>query len=270
MKLRDEGTLISTRERVRLLSVARRVAGSCARALAAARSAAAGKVDSAHGRDIKLAADRDSERRAIRMLRLATDIPILSEETGTVGRMRKDGLRWILDPLDGSFNYHRGLPGCAVSLALWREMEPLLGVVQDLGSGEAFSGAIGEGAWVGQRPMCVSDVNSLRSSALCTGLPVRADYSGASLRAKMSLFRRVKKVRMLGSASLMLAYVACGRADAYVEEGIRLWDVAAGLALLLAAGGMVRMRCARGEDSFFVVGTNGRIRLPLSSTDGCD
>src|SRR5205085_4720017 len=89
-----------------------------------------------------------------------------------------------------------------------------------------------------------------RESILCTGFPAGADFSEAALLRRVAHLRNYKKLRLLGSAAVSLAYVAAGRAHAYAEDGIRLWDVAAGLALVRAAGGVVRV--AGGPDTFSV------------------
>lgn len=198
------------------------------------------QVESSIDRDVKLAADRESEQLIARVLRDGSDYPVLSEESGWIGGSGEEGMRWIVDPLDGSFNFLRGIPIFCVSIALWRGEEPLMGVIHDVHTGEVFSGIAGRGAWIGDdQPLHVSAVTTPSSAVLCTGFPISTDFSRAALSDYIEQVRNFKKIRLLGSAALSLAYVAAGRADAYYERGIKIWDVAAGIAIVKAAGGAV-------------------------------
>lgn len=192
------------------------------------------------GRDIKLDVDYDAEERIIAVLRQHSGAAILSEERGLItGTLPPLDLRWIIDPLDGSFNYWRKIPFCCVSVALWRNDAPLVGAIYDFNRQEMFSAIVGSGAWVNGVPVAVSRVPARSRAVLATGFPVGADLGPDAVRAFIEHVASFKKLRLLGSAALSLAYVASGRMDAYYEEGIRLWDVAAGLALVSAAGGSV-------------------------------
>lgn len=189
-------------------------------------------------RDVKLVGDTGAEERIITRLRRDSEFAILSEEAGAIGARRDAGdLRWIVDPLDGSVNYQRGLPLSAVSIALWDGDQPRVGVVYDFARDELFSGVVGQGAWLNGAPMRVATATDEAQSVLCTGFPAATDFATEAVAGFVDQVRRYKKVRLLGSAALSLAYVAAGRADAYVERDIKLWDVAAGLALVRAAGG---------------------------------
>jgi myo-inositol-1(or 4)-monophosphatase len=202
------------------------------------------KVASADGKDIKLYADKESER--ILMSRLqGAGIPILSEESADKFEW-SGGLRWIIDPIDGSYNLFKGLRDlCCVSVALWEDDKPLLGVVYRFATGDLYTGIPGEGAFLNGMPISTSKVTDISQASLATGFPVTADFSDASLRERFALFRRFKKIRMLGAAALMCAFVGQGCVDAYAEKGILLWDVAAALAIVKAAGGVYA--CAFGE-----------------------
>ena len=220
------------------LSLAKRAARETSDRLNVLRGGTIG-IDSDSGRDVKLAADREAERIIIEILSQGFDHPILSEESGWAGRVGKEGVRWIVDPLDGSMNFLRGIPMCAVSIGLWKHDEPLAGVVHDINTHEVFSGIVGRGAWLGEKPMRVSKVSAMSSAVLCTGFPISTDFSPAALIGYVEQVRSFKKIRLLGSAALSLAYVAAGRADAYYERGIKIWDIAAGAAIVKAAGGSV-------------------------------
>lgn len=189
--------------------------------------------------DVKLAADRNVEDIIVRLLRQHSDFPLLAEEQGRLAASDgSTGLRWIIDPLDGSLNFLQGIPFCCVSIALWRHQEPLFGVVYDFYRQELFTGLVGHGAELNGNPIQVSDTRETGKAILCTGFPASTDYAPEALLPLVEQLRRYKKVRLLGSAALSLAYVAAGRADAYFERDIKIWDVAAGLALVQAAGGM--------------------------------
>ena len=191
-------------------------------------------------RDVKLAADRGSEERIIRVLHERTSFAIFSEESGMVeGTDLSQGLQWIVDPLDGSLNYLQDIPLFCVSIGLWREQEPLLGAVYDFNHDEMFTGIMGEGAWLNGLPIHVSNTARLDQAVLCTGFPVDTDFSPEALGNYVEQVRAYKKVRLLGSAALSLCYVAAGRADAYFERDIKLWDVAAGLAIVRGARGQI-------------------------------
>jgi myo-inositol-1(or 4)-monophosphatase len=190
------------------------------------------------GRDIKLLADREAEAAALEVL-LGTGHPVLAEESGELGEL--DGLFWVVDPLDGTLNFKRGLPISCVSIGLVQGDTPLLGVILDFHRGELFSGVVGQGAWCNGEAIAVSDVAQAERAVLTTGFPTYRDFGDDSLLQFVRDVQRFKKVRLLGSAALSLAWVACGRVDAYAEDDIMLWDVAAGLALVRAAGGEVEL-----------------------------
>jgi myo-inositol-1(or 4)-monophosphatase len=194
------------------------------------------------GRDLKIKADRESEAYILGSLKAATPYPILAEETGGPDSYDDSGPLWIVDPLDGTLNYSRGLPLFSVSIALWQGEHPALGVVYDIRHDELFSGVVGTGAWCNREPITVSAVEKTNQAILATGFPVNRDFDSAPLQRFIKQVQDFKKVRLLGSAALSLAYLACGRVDAYMEEDIMLWDVAAGMALVKAAGGWVSVR----------------------------
>jgi myo-inositol-1(or 4)-monophosphatase len=195
------------------------------------------EVDSQEGHDIKLAADKKSETLIIDILR-PTGISILSEESGSVGE-GQGSRRWIVDPLDGTANFWKGIRELScVSVALWEDGEPVLGVVNRFFTQEIYSGIVGEGAWLNQQPIHPSSVIHRKDAVLATGFPVKRDYGADSLASFIEKVQNFKKVRMLGAAAIMGAYVADGRIDAYMEEQIMLWDVAASSAIVKAAGGV--------------------------------
>ena len=194
------------------------------------------------GHDIKLKADQLAEERILGRLQQRLPLPVLTEESGEHGAVTENSRMWIVDPLDGTFNYSRGMPMCCTSIGLWDQGRPVLGVVHNFFLGQTFTGIVGQGAWLNGRPVAVSGVREAGKAALATGFPHQQDYSEALLREFIGQVQDFKKIRMLGSAALMGAYVACGWLDAYVEKDVWLWDIAAAVAICRAAGGAVRVR----------------------------
>lgn len=195
-------------------------------------------IDSEQGRDVKISVDRESEEIIMEILQAKTGFSILSEEKGlTEGGIRNSELRWVVDPLDGSLNFLRGIPICCVSVGLCRENKPLLGAIYDFNRKELFVGITEIGAWLNGNTITVSQVDTEHDAILFTGFPANTDFSPAALRNYVEQLRSFKKLRWIGSAALSLAYVAAGRADTYFEKGIMFWDIAAGLAVLSGAGG---------------------------------
>ena len=141
------------------------------------------------------------------------------------------------DPIDGTYNYLRGIPGCCVSLALMRGMDPVLGVIYDFNLKECFTGSKETGLRINGQPHTPRWADSIETGCLMTGLPTSRAYDETSLLALVHDMQRYKKVRLIGTAALAVAYVAVGRADVYHEDAIHLWDIAAGLALVNAGGG---------------------------------
>lgn len=196
------------------------------------------QVDSQVGKDIKLSSDKKSEAIIIDILK-ATDIPILSEECGMVGTETNSKV-WIVDPLDGTANYWKGMKELAcVSIALWENGTPVLGVINRFHQNEIFSGIVGQGAWMNGNAIHTSGITALGEAVFATGFPVKRDYTDGSLNVFVKQVQNFKKIRMLGAAAIMGAMVAAGRIDAYREEQIMWWDIAASSAIVKAAGGCV-------------------------------
>lgn len=213
------------------------------------------RVDSFSGKDVKLQADRQSEKIIINLLRSKTNFLILSEERG-LEKGNRD-YRWIVDPLDGSLNYLRGIPLCCVSIALWDKKKPILGVIYDFNRSQIYSGITTQKAWLNDREIETSCVSQKDQAVLCTGFPLNTSFRTKDLMRFVTKIQDYKKVRLLGSAALSLAYVACGKADEYTEDNIMLWDVAAGLAIVSAAGGRYDMVSGLKHHSVTVSATNG-------------
>jgi len=210
-------------------------------------------------KDIKLDADHRAEELLFGLLE-PVGIDILSEESGTGNEHCLDGTCWILDPLDGTYNYHRGFPMHAVSIALWERGTPVFGVIHDITTACSYSGQVGGAAWYDGVRIRVSDVKDTSEAVLATGFPAGRGYDDKDLRAFIRSIQAYKKIRMIGSAALSLAHVAAGRFDIYHEQDIRLWDVAAGLALVQAAGGSISTSEIRPGWKLDVTAWNGHLK----------
>jgi myo-inositol-1(or 4)-monophosphatase len=211
-----------------------------------------------NNKDVKIAADRYSEKIILEYLEGQSDFSILSEEAGFIDRKGRSST-WIVDPLDGSLNYSRGIPLCCVSIALWEHNRPLLGVIYDFNRDELYSGIVGKGAWCNGQEIRPSNVGTREQAVLCTGFPVNSDFSAESLMMFIKKIQQYKKIRLVGSASLSLAYVASGKADAYMENNIMIWDVAAGLAIAQGSGCSLNMSDGDKPNSLHVAVSNGKL-----------
>lgn len=162
---------------------------------------------------------------------------MLAEESGQLSG--EGDFRWIVDPLDGTTNYAHGLPIFAVSIALERAGEVVLGVIHDPMAEETYIAERGSGATLNGHPIRVSNIDELKQALLATGFP----YDPEDVPAALDLFGRfavlTQSMRRLGSAALDMCYVAAGRLDGYYERGVQAWDIAAGSLILKEAGGKV-------------------------------
>ena len=192
------------------------------------------EIFSEQGRDIKLEIDRSTEK-LIRTSLTESDISILGEE---YGGKSSDGLVWVIDPIDGTANYFRGLDQCCISIALMDGNQALLGIIYNFNTNELFHAQHEQGAFLNDLPISVSNISKKNKASLTTGFP--ASESIESSLDFLDGLKEWKKIRMFGSAALSCAYIASGRCDAYIEKGIYLWDFAAGICLVNEAGGRVQ------------------------------
>jgi myo-inositol-1(or 4)-monophosphatase len=186
--------------------------------------------------------DINAEQEIIYHLQKAyPDHAILGEETGLTGDENAD-YRWVIDPLDGTTNYIRGIPHYAVSIACLYKGKVEHAVVLDPVRREEFTASRGRGAQLNGRRMRVSGLLSLEGALLGTGIPFKNhcdDKLEAYSKSIEVLAGQCAGIRRAGAASLDLAYVAAGRLDAFWEIGLESWDIAAGSLLIREAGGLV-------------------------------
>ena len=194
--------------------------------------------------DLVTETDRELEALIVDRLRQAfPDHTIVGEEASAGMALQApatDGYVWYLDPLDGTTNFAHGIPQFAVSLALARGLEPVLGIVHDPMRGETFVARRGGGATLNDVPIHVSTTDDLTRALLATGFPYdRRDRSEFYAGLVADFIHRARDIRRIGSAALDLCWVACGRFDGFWEWKLQPWDTAAGSLIVREAGGMV-------------------------------
>jgi len=197
------------------------------------------RVESKGTHDFVTEVDREAEAAVLGHLRaLFPDHAFMAEESAPSAAA--DGYRWVVDPLDGTTNFIHGVPTFAVSIALEDARGLVAGVVHDPIHDETFHAHRGGGAWLNDERIACARPAGLDESLVATGFPFRELSSlDRYLRAFREFVERTSGLRRAGSASLDLAFTACGRYDGFWEIGLSRWDIAAGALLVLEAGGVV-------------------------------
>lgn len=183
--------------------------------------------------------DKGSEKMLVEKLgHILPEADFIAEEGTSSGECGK--YCWIIDPLDGTTNFVHGLRPYAISVGLTENKEPVAGVICDVGGGEIFTAWKGGGAWLNDRAIRVSSAKKLSDSLVATGFPYN-DFSRLDgyMKSLCHFCKTTHGVRRLGSASIDMAYVACGRFETFYEYDLKIWDVAAGIVLVNEAGGRV-------------------------------
>ncbi len=217
-------------------------------------------VDELLDHDVKLALDVQSQELISDVLLSAHPTHAVWGEEGIAGDQSSD-CRWIVDPIDGTVNYFFGIPHFCISIGLQEGDEITHGIVYDPLRDEMFAVGPGTPASLNGKPIHVSRRETLAEAVVTVGFSKTKESMEAGIERFKRIAFKVRKTRMLGSAALGMAYIACGRLDAYIEESVSLWDIAAGELLIKSAGGSVR-RIDRGvPEKFGVVSWNGKIPL---------
>ncbi|MEV0940207.1 inositol monophosphatase family protein [Micromonospora wenchangensis] len=215
------------------VAVAREAAGTAARMRAEGVSVAATKSTAT---DVVTAADRAVERQVLAALRaVRPDDVVLGEEYGGA-EAGTGGVRWVVDPIDGTVNYLYGLPYCAVSLAAEVDGRVVAGVVRNVSTGEEWTATAGGGAWRDGRRLRCSTETELGQALVATGFGYDAGRRRHQARVVAELIGDVRDIRRMGAAALDLCLAAEGRVDAYYEKGLAAWDLAAGGLVAAEAG----------------------------------
>ncbi len=244
------------------------------------------KINSQVQHDIKL----DLDVRCQKLIELALllnfpQVAVLGEE-GVQGDQSADA-RWVVDPIDGTVNFTYGVPHACVSIALQirrarsatparkrgdsgvldddSDYETLVGVVYDPFSDELWTAIRGQPARLNGRIIRISNRNRLDESLISLGFAKSPETMAQTLPAFNQLIHRARKIRIMGAAALAMTYVASGRFDAYVEAGVRVWDIAAGGLILECAGGEFWHRQLPGEHVYAVNANNGRLRRKIEA-----
>jgi myo-inositol-1(or 4)-monophosphatase len=195
------------------------------------------KILSNNARDLKLQIDIDAEEIIKEYITQKSSLPILAEESGKSGDL--DEFFWVVDPLDGTSNFLRNIPISCVSICLMQGLTPVIGAIFDFNNSDLYYAHKESKAYVNNMELSVSSLNLKKESTLVTGIPAKDNYSDEEFKNMISDFQSWKKIRMIGSAAMASVYVASGKAEAYKENGIFLWDIAAGAAIVEAAGGQI-------------------------------
>ncbi|ANE56476.1 MULTISPECIES: inositol monophosphatase family protein [Methylomonas] len=194
-------------------------------------------IDQKSRNDYASEVDRAAEQEIIKVIRTAfPDHGILAEESGET---KGNDYTWIIDPLDGTTNFLHGFPHYAVSIALKNKNKLEIGVIYDPTRDELFTAERGGGAMLNNRRIRVTKQNTMRGALIGTGFPFK---TMENIEPYLGMFKAVcadaAGIRRAGAAALDMAYVACGRLDAYWEIGVKEWDIAAGVLLVQEAGGV--------------------------------
>ena len=209
-------------------------------------------------RDLKLQLDIDTENIIKDFISTHSNYSILGEETGPSNKLEE--YFWVIDPLDGTSNFLRGIPISCVSIALMHKLEPVLGVIYDFNHDDLYFGHQESKAFINDQEIQVSSLSSKNESTLVTGIPAKTNYSDEEFNQLISTFQAWKKIRMIGSAAMAAVYVAAGKAETYQENGIFLWDIAAGAAIVIAAGGKVSITNVQSDYRVDAKFTNNQIK----------
>lgn len=209
--------------------------------------------------------DRESEKRLVEGLKRITPAAVFLTEESTVAA-ESGSLKWILDPLDGTTNFLHRVPLFAISAGLEYEGKMVAGVVGELMREEYFYAWKGGGAFLNGEKLAVSNTARLFDSCICVGLPsVEGPLYHNTLHLLSCFLSTTRGVRNLGAAAVEMAYVACGRFDAFMELGLAPWDVSAGCLLIEEAGG--RVSDIEGKDDYIygksILASNGRLHETL-------
>ena len=190
--------------------------------------------------DYVTSVDKAAEAEIIEIIQKSyPDHTIISEERGALEGKDSD-IQWVIDPLDGTTNFVKGLPHFSVSIAIRVKNRTEVGVVYDPIRNELFTAVRGEGAKLNEVRLRVDSQNELNGAILATGFPFKQPkYMPMQFNMMQSLIEEAADFRRTGSAALDLCYVASGRLDGYFEYGIKAWDVAAGDLIVREAGGIV-------------------------------
>lgn len=224
------------------------------------------KINSETQHDIKLELDVRCQKKIESILQDGfPNVPVLGEE-GNSGDIDAE-YRWVVDPIDGTVNFTYGIPHACVSIALQRRGQTQAAVVFDPFCDELWTALRGKPALLNGRKIAVSQRTKLNEAIVSIGFAKHKFTLERMLPTLSTLIHKVRKIRIMGSATLALTYVATGRLDMYTEYGVRLWDIAAGGLILECAGGEFWNRAVEGIHAYHVIANNGYLRRSLQKLE---
>ena len=190
--------------------------------------------------DFVTSADKRTEKILIEELQKAhPEYGIITEETGIINKSNTKN-RWIIDPIDGTMNFLNGVPQFAISIGYEEEGEVKCGVIFNPIMNEMFSAEKGNGAYLNNSRIRVSNKKKIKDALLVTGGPKGASKIKDKIFSEyIKISNHVSNVRKFGSAALDMAFVACGRFDGYWQRELNYWDIAAGIIILKESGGFI-------------------------------
>jgi myo-inositol-1(or 4)-monophosphatase len=208
--------------------------------------------------DLVTRVDKEAERLIVEtLLGARPGDGVLGEEGAS--RQGSSGVRWIIDPLDGTTNFVYGYPAFSVSIAAEVDGRPLVGVVHDTMAGRTYAAIAGYGATCDGRPIAVRRATPLAQALVATGFAYTAEVRARQAKALLAVLPRVRDIRRAGSATLDLCHLAAGRVDAYYELDLSPWDWAAGRIIAGAAGALVEVTSEAVSDTPLLVAASPRL-----------
>lgn len=214
--------------------------------------------------DTDMVSEMDREAEALIVATFLRERPtdgILGEESGS--RLGTSGVRWIIDPLDGTTNYLYGFPSYAVSIAAEVDGVVEVGIVADPSRHEIFTARRGGGAECNGEPIAVTGATDLARCLVGTGFSYLAERRANQASILTTVVPAVRDIRRVGAAALDLCWVACGRLDAYYEADLAIWDVAAGMLIASEAGALVVGLDGGGASAQSVLAASPLVAEPL-------
>jgi myo-inositol-1(or 4)-monophosphatase len=212
--------------------------------------------------------DKNAEKQLVRNLKKLIPEAGFTTEEETINS-KGEVYNWIIDPLDGTTNFIHGIPVYAISIALYEGNQPVIGVVYEINRGEMFYTYKGGPAYLNNKEIRVSARTSLADCLLATGFPYyQFDKQAKYMQLFSEMMQKCHGLRRIGSAAVDLAYVACGRFDAFFEYNLNSWDVAAGAYLVQQAGGNI-VNFSGGDEFLMtreILATNAKIDRELLET----
>lgn len=212
--------------------------------------------------------DKNAEKQLVRNLKKLIPEAGFTTEEETINS-KGEVYNWIIDPLDGTTNFIHGIPVYAISIALYEGDQPVIGVVYEINRGEMFYTYKGGAAYLNNKEIRVSVRTALADCLLATGFPYyQFDKQAKYMQLFSEMMQKCHGLRRIGSAAVDLAYVACGRFDAFFEYNLNSWDVAAGAYLVQQAGGNI-VNFSGGDEFLMtreILATNAKIDGELLET----